>query len=224
MNRYNRYELISLPTGIKCYDRLNHSFVDYHSDIEQNELLPNFTSKRDNFCIYPYNALQRYRLPIWLCFAIISFSPILFILSIVLCRRGFLFNYHINFFPSVLFIPLLLAISIFLHELAHAVVGISLGSYVAEIGLAKKKRLARYYTKACWTDNDIKQKYLYYASGIAMNLMLAGFAVIFFFLSHSIIFFLFFIINAVFAVLNAIPNRLGNSDGYLLMKSLQKKH
>lgn len=218
-SKEKRYEMFKKDNKIFYYDRCNHCVVSKKG---------NSLGKREKYicAIYPNKLLKFIRIPqVFICFFFIL-SILLFCFSII----NFIISFHyikvlfvnINIL-YVIYIPFIVLISIFMHEVSHAITGSSLSGFVAEVGVVRKGVSVRFFTKLIWLIEKPLWKIEYYFSGIAMNMFLCGISIIIFNCYNNILLIFLFIINYVFVILNFVPISRFKSDGFNLLR-LIKQH
>lgn len=222
MIKIKRYERFLLNERTMYYDRVLHSLVRYEK-LENNSVIPVRMKDINNslrLAIYPGCLLRYIKIPQLVIETLNAISIVSFLGTIIMCMYDFSFIQKLDYFPSILITPILIFLSVFLHEIAHAIVGVNLGGFVAEVGLIKDKCHIRYYTKIYWDANH-RAKVLYYFSGIAMNMALGGGAFVIMKFSANAIWFLLFVVNVLLAFGNAMPNRKRNTDGYNITRNIK---
>ena len=205
------------------YDRVLHSLVRYEN-LESISMIPVRMKDINNslrLAIYPSCLLRYIRIPKLVIETLNAISIVSFLGIIIMCIYDISFIQKLDLFPSIYATPILIFLSVFLHEIAHAIVGVNLGGFVAEVGLIKEKCHIRYYTKIYWEANH-RAKVLYYFSGIAMNIALGGVAFVFMKFSANAIWLLLFVVNFLLALANAMPNRKRNTDGYNITRNIRE--
>lgn len=218
---FNRYEHYKTPFGEMIFDRQTHSLLNKEThEVNSNEIK---TSPNDVlFAIFPNQILSHIHLPSWLITVSIISSFIIFIVLAVLFPK-WIYPFQKKDFWPVIFIELpILIVSILLHELSHAVIATGYGGFVAEIGIRKIKYGFKYYTRVFWGNVPINNKICFLLGGIAMNMWLSSFGCFIVYRYKLVCGFFVYITNVLLVMLNIIPQKKLNSDGYQIVVQLQK--
>lgn len=169
--------------------------------------------------VYPNTLLRRIAIPRKL---IVCWNIIIFTLFIIFSYLFFSDRNNFIISPSILeiiAIPFSVMLSIFVHELNHAIIASCIGGTVAEIGIHRKP--ISYKTIVFFSQKTDADMCLFYSSGIVANMMLADICIILYSFTKVVLFFFFIISNYVLILLNSIPISPQN-DGYKILSIIRR--
>lgn len=219
--KINRYEVFGKEgtDNIIYYDRYTHSVISGKEIKISDDLrdYPLFRNMRRN-SIYPHNVLSKIKIPSFIIICFAGLSTLSFVLFTFIFAANTYKLHNMCFVPVIFFTAPFLILSVFLHELSHAIVAVSIGGYIAEIGFIKEGIHIRFFTKTLWQKSKKSLLPWYYFAGISMNMTLCVIGIALFVYAESLAGFTLFVINMCFVFLNSIPCKKRNTDGYNILK------
>lgn len=212
----SNFDIVSVREILKAFE--SYGLLAY------SELTPDKQQKKKHTLLYEASFLDIFKRPAFRCFfnvlIILSFPALVF--AIVFMRGKINVETMIQSanIVHIVIMDLILAISVSLHEISHAISAKINGAFCAEIGYKFDFFVPLAYTTLCGVDEIVsrKRKIQVFYSGIAVNALIATISLLLMNIScfqESLVVFLIFSCNICLILVNSIT--FIKSDVYYIL-------